>query len=94
MSVSLSHRHLTRHTDLRRADWDMVFPDDEREANPASFKFLEMAHKWKRAQATGGANANTLLASKPAAPPPVPSKPAIADDDNDDDSDMASSNEE
>lgn len=32
----------------------MVFPDDEREANPASFKFLEMAHKWKRMQATGG----------------------------------------
>ena len=32
----------------------MVFPDDEREANPASFKFLEMAHKWKRMQAAGG----------------------------------------
>jgi crooked neck len=31
-------------------DWDIVFPDDEREANPASFKFLEMAHKWKTAQ--------------------------------------------
>lgn len=32
----------------------MAFPDDEREANPASFKFLEMAHKWKRSQAAGG----------------------------------------
>jgi crooked neck len=34
-----------------RADWDMVFPDDERESNAASFKFLEMAHKWKQTQA-------------------------------------------
>lgn len=38
----------------RLADWDIVFPDDEREANPASFKFLQMAHKWKMAQASGG----------------------------------------
>ena len=36
------------------SDWDMVFPDDEREANPASFKFLEMAHKWKQMQAAKG----------------------------------------
>lgn len=34
----------------------MVFADDEREANPASFKFLEMAHKWKRTQAGGAAS--------------------------------------
>ncbi|EJD55187.1 pre-mRNA-splicing factor CLF1 [Auricularia subglabra TFB-10046 SS5] len=34
--------------------WDIVFPDDEREANPASFKFLQMAHMWKQKQATGG----------------------------------------
>lgn len=34
----------------------MVFPDDEREANPASFKFLEMAHKWKRMQQTTSSN--------------------------------------
>ncbi|KZV92492.1 protein prenylyltransferase [Exidia glandulosa HHB12029] len=34
--------------------WDIVFPDDEREANPASFKFLQMAHMWKKAQAGGG----------------------------------------
>ncbi|CED82784.1 pre-mrna-splicing factor clf1 [Phaffia rhodozyma] len=31
--------------------WDMIFPDDEREANPASFKVLQMAHAWKQAQA-------------------------------------------
>jgi crooked neck len=27
-----------------------VFADDEREANPTSFKFLQMAHAWKTAQ--------------------------------------------
>ncbi|KZT01353.1 TPR-like protein [Laetiporus sulphureus 93-53] len=32
-------------------DWDMVFPDDERESNPTSFQFLQMAHAWKKAQA-------------------------------------------
>jgi len=40
--------------------WDMAFPDDEREANPASFKFLEMAHKWKRAQAAGDGGTSVL----------------------------------
>lgn len=34
-----------------RIDWDMVFADDERESNPTSFKFLQMAHAWKNAQA-------------------------------------------
>ncbi|EJU01644.1 TPR-like protein [Dacryopinax primogenitus] len=28
--------------------WDMVFADDEREAHPASFKFLQMAHAWAK----------------------------------------------
>ncbi|QRW25632.1 pre-mRNA-splicing factor CLF1 [Rhizoctonia solani] len=32
-------------------DWDMLFADDEREANPTSFKLLQMAHAWKNAQA-------------------------------------------
>ncbi|KAH9915734.1 pre-mRNA-splicing factor CLF1 [Fomitopsis serialis] len=31
--------------------WDMVFPDDERESNPTSFQFLQMAHQWKKKQA-------------------------------------------
>ncbi|QRW13109.1 pre-mRNA-splicing factor CEF1 [Ceratobasidium sp. AG-Ba] len=31
--------------------WDMLFADDEREANPTSFKLLQMAHAWKTAQA-------------------------------------------
>lgn len=29
----------------------MIFPDDEREANPQNFKLLQMAHAWKQAQA-------------------------------------------
>jgi crooked neck len=28
-------------------DYDMVFADDEREANPASFKFFQAAQDWK-----------------------------------------------
>lgn len=35
-------------------DWEMVFADDERESNPTSFKFLQMAHAWKNSQAKGG----------------------------------------
>ncbi|EPS94091.1 hypothetical protein FOMPIDRAFT_1026325 [Fomitopsis schrenkii] len=31
--------------------WDMVFPDDEKESNPTSFQFLQMAHQWKKKQA-------------------------------------------
>ena len=34
-------------------DWDLVFADDERESNPTSFKFMQMAHAWKQAQAKG-----------------------------------------
>ena len=34
-------------TDTHVEDWDMVFKDDERESNPTSFKFLQMAHAWK-----------------------------------------------
>jgi crooked neck len=38
------------------ADWELVFADDEREANPTSFRFLQMAHAWRNSQArrTGG----------------------------------------
>lgn len=34
-------------TDTHVEDWDMVFKDDERDSNPTSFKFLQMAHAWK-----------------------------------------------
>jgi crooked neck len=34
-------------TDTHVEDWVMVFKDDERESNPTSFKFLQMARAWK-----------------------------------------------
>jgi crooked neck len=46
-------------------DWDLVFADDERESNPTSFKFMQMAHAWKQAQkgasGTSGTGASKLL---------------------------------
>ena len=48
-------------------DWDFVFADDERDANPTSFKFLQMAHAWKAAQKGGtGASPSVLLGFTPA----------------------------
>jgi crooked neck len=44
-----------------RSDWEMVFADDEREANPTSFKFLQMAHAWKAKQGGGGSGGGSLL---------------------------------
>ena len=78
----------------------MVFPDDEREANPASFKFLEMAHKWKRMQQTKSEP------EKPSAPQSaskvenVEKRPSMASSksdhtkDVDSDAEMASSSDE
>jgi crooked neck len=37
----------------------MLFADDEREANPTSFKLLQMAHAWKNAQANTGADSDS-----------------------------------
>jgi crooked neck len=38
-----------------------MFADDEQESNPTSFKFLQMAHAWKSAQAKTSGGAPTLL---------------------------------
>jgi crooked neck len=35
------------------ADYDYIFADDEREANPTSFKFLQMAHAWAATRKAG-----------------------------------------
>ena len=37
------------------ADYDYIFADDEREANPTSFKFLQMAHAWAASKKAGDA---------------------------------------
>jgi crooked neck len=36
-------------------DYDYIFADDEREANPTSFKFLQMAHAWAASKKAGDA---------------------------------------
>lgn len=39
-------------------DYDYIFADDEREANPTSFKFLQMAHAWAASRKAGEAGAS------------------------------------
>lgn len=70
----------------RALDWELVFADDERENNPTSFKFLQMAHAWKTNQNKGGNDA------KPISFAPASSAPNRKDDDAT--SDMASSDGE
>ncbi|KAL0959826.1 hypothetical protein HGRIS_011504 [Hohenbuehelia grisea] len=52
MPIVSKRRHVDQETGQTVEDWDLVFADDEREANPTSFKFLQMAHAWKAAQAS------------------------------------------
>ncbi|KAE9392590.1 TPR-like protein [Gymnopus androsaceus JB14] len=40
-------RHVDQETGQMVEDWELVFEDDERENNPTTFKFLQMAHAWK-----------------------------------------------
>ncbi|KAH8112430.1 pre-mRNA-splicing factor CLF1 [Phellopilus nigrolimitatus] len=85
--VSRKQRKVDEFGDNLEEYWDMVFPDDEREANPASFKFLEMAHKWKRMQAAG-TGSSLLAAAKTAVPASRLSPPKEGEDS---DEEMASS---
>ena len=66
------------------SDWDLVFADDERESNPTSFKFMQMAHAWKQAQkgASGisGTGASKLLSGFT----PATAKEEKSDDDDSD----------
>ena len=56
-----------------------MFPDDEKESNPTSFKFLQIAHAWKQAQKQRGDVDPTSMA---------------IDDDSDDDSSKADDDDE
>lgn len=69
------------------SDWDLVFADDERESNPTSFKFLQMAHAWKASQAK---KPGTTLSGFTAAT----STSTKATHDKDTGSDVASSDDE
>jgi crooked neck len=66
------------------SDWDLVFADDERESNPTSFKFMQMAHAWKQAQkgasGTSGTGASKLLSGFT----PATAKEEKSDDDDSD----------
>ncbi|KAL0579010.1 NineTeen Complex (NTC) component [Marasmius crinis-equi] len=53
MPVVSKRRKVDQETGQTVEDWDLVFADDERESNPTSFKFLQMAHAWKNAQKGG-----------------------------------------
>jgi len=79
-------------------DWDLVFADDEREANPTSFKFLQMAHAWKArsiAAGSGGKTSGILSGFVTAtSSPKVERENRRAHDDDDDDDEEEEEEEE
>jgi crooked neck len=58
----------------------MVFADDERENNPTSFKFLQMAHAWKSKTAGGPLSGFTA--------PSISREEDSSEEDSDEDEDM------
>ncbi|KAF9269435.1 pre-mRNA-splicing factor CLF1 [Marasmius fiardii PR-910] len=56
MPVVSKRRKVDQETGQTVEDWDLVFADDERESNPTSFKFLQMAHAWNNARKSGTAS--------------------------------------
>ena len=70
-------------------EWHLVFPDDEKEKNPTSFKFLQMAHAWKKQKeqaGSGRALSGFVAAAK--------RQDAMEDSDSDSDDDAKSSSAE
>ncbi|KAG1772587.1 hypothetical protein EV702DRAFT_618682 [Suillus placidus] len=59
-------QHVDKETGQVVEDWELVFADDEREANPRSFKFLQMAHAWKHSQAKKSGGTGILSGFTPA----------------------------
>ncbi|KAI6037551.1 hypothetical protein EDC04DRAFT_2701994 [Pisolithus marmoratus] len=58
-------QHVDKETGQVVEDWELVFADDEREANPTSYKFLQMAHAWKAAQAKKTSGSGVLSGFTP-----------------------------
>lgn len=77
-------------------DWDFVFADDERESNPTSFKFMQMAHAWKQAQAKNAAagGSSGVLSGFAAAKTARESDEDEDEDSEEEKSDLASSQDE
>ncbi|KAF8155702.1 pre-mRNA-splicing factor CLF1 [Crassisporium funariophilum] len=60
MPIVTKKRHVDQETGQTVEDWDLVFADDERESNPTTFKFMQMAHAWKQAQVKGAGGAASV----------------------------------
>jgi len=91
MPIVSKRRQVDQETGQTVEDWDLVFADDEREANPTSFKFLQMAHAWKARSIAAGSGERTsgMLSGFVAAASSsrVEQENRRADDDDDDDDD-------
>ncbi|KAF8346034.1 pre-mRNA-splicing factor CLF1 [Amanita rubescens] len=61
MPIVSKRRKVDQETGQTVEDWDLVFADDEREANPTSFKFLQMAQAWASAKKAGGTGGSSML---------------------------------
>ena len=48
-------------TDSPLSDWDILFADDEREANPATFKFIQNALAWRVREGGGSMDLSAAL---------------------------------
>ncbi|KAJ3751659.1 hypothetical protein EV360DRAFT_76034, partial [Lentinula raphanica] len=86
MPIVTKKRHVDQETGQMVEDWELVFADDERDNNPTSFKFLQMAHAWKNNQSKGGKSDSST------APAPAPTKNNHKEDNAS--SDIGSSDEE
>ncbi|KIM44978.1 hypothetical protein M413DRAFT_442944 [Hebeloma cylindrosporum] len=53
MPATAVRRNIDKETGQVIEDWEFVFPDDQQENNPSSFKFMQMARAWKMAQDVG-----------------------------------------
>ncbi|KAJ3710718.1 pre-mRNA-splicing factor CLF1 [Lentinula raphanica] len=86
MPIVTKKRHVDQETGQMVEDWELVFADDERDNNPTSFKFLQMAHAWKSNQSKGGKSDSST------APAPAPTRNNHKEDNAS--SDIGSSDEE
>ncbi|KAH9931196.1 TPR-like protein [Amylocystis lapponica] len=89
-------RHVDEETGQVVEDYDLIFADDERESNPTTFKFLQMARAWKAGKAGGDSSSsisrhasdNNALPNQSEEPP----RRTVGDkEDEDSSSDVASS---
>lgn len=61
----------SQHLLIWLSDWDLVFPDDEKERNPGTMKLLQLAHAWKAKQQEQQAINNPPQADVASSPPKI-----------------------